>query len=41
MLSPPLPSYAETPPKLVGGALALDFVNTVEWRGTRPRRASA
>ncbi|MCC7273303.1 MAG: ABATE domain-containing protein, partial [Alphaproteobacteria bacterium] len=27
------PSYAEVPPNRVGGALALDFVNTVEWRG--------
>ncbi len=29
----PYPSYAERPPKLIAGALALDFLNTVEWRG--------
>lgn len=33
MPASPYPSYADAPPKLVGGALALDFVNTVEWRG--------
>ena len=27
------PSYRVFKPKLVGGALCLDFVNTVEWRG--------
>ena len=27
------PSYRVMRPKLVGGALALDFINTVEWRG--------
>jgi predicted RNA-binding Zn ribbon-like protein len=27
------PSYAVSPPKLVAGALGLDFLNTVEWRG--------
>lgn len=27
------PSYATRPPNRIGGALALDFVNTVEWRG--------
>jgi len=32
------PSYRTTRPKLVGGALCLDFVNTVEWRGA-PERA--
>lgn len=26
-------SYADTPPKLVGGARGIDFLNTVEWRG--------
>ena len=26
-------SYADTPPKLVGGSLCLDLVNTVGWRG--------
>lgn len=26
-------SYAELPPRLLGGALCLDYVNTVEWRG--------
>ncbi|MGE3650785.1 MAG: ABATE domain-containing protein, partial [Reyranellaceae bacterium] len=26
-------SYRQSPPKLVGGARAVDFVNTVEWRG--------
>lgn len=29
----PYPSYAERPPKLIAGSLALDFLNTVEWRG--------
>lgn len=29
----PNPSYAERPPKLIAGSLALDFLNTVEWRG--------
>ncbi len=32
------PSYRVARPKLVGGALCLDFVNTVEWRGA-PERA--
>ena len=32
------PSYRVVRPKLVGGALCLDFVNTVEWRGA-PERA--
>ena len=27
------PSYRKHPPKLVGGVLCLDFVNTVAWRG--------
>jgi predicted RNA-binding Zn ribbon-like protein len=27
------PSYAEKPPKLVGGSLCVDFINTVGWRG--------
>ena len=27
------PSFADVAPTRVGGALALDFVNTVEWRG--------
>jgi len=27
------PSYRDAPPKLVGGARAVDFANTVEWRG--------
>jgi len=31
------PSFRETRPKLVGGALCLDFVNTVEWRGVPER----
>ena len=26
-------SYREEPPELVGGALCLDFLNTVSWRG--------
>jgi predicted RNA-binding Zn ribbon-like protein len=26
-------SYRQSPPNLVGGARAVDFVNTVEWRG--------
>jgi predicted RNA-binding Zn ribbon-like protein len=29
----PVPSYREKPPKLLGGVLCLDFVNTVSWRG--------
>jgi len=29
----PVPSYRKQPPKLVAGALCLDFVNTVSWRG--------
>jgi len=29
----PYRSYAESPPQLIGGALCLDFVNTVQWRG--------
>ena len=32
--SPPR-SYALVPPKLIGGALCLDFVNTLQWRGNR------
>src|SRR5262249_47884658 len=32
------PSYRAAPPRLLGGALCLDFVNTVEWRGA-PERA--
>jgi predicted RNA-binding Zn ribbon-like protein len=31
------PSYRVARPKLVGGALCLDFVNTVEWRGAAER----
>ena len=27
------PSYRTAPPRLVGGARAVDFANTVEWRG--------
>ena len=27
------PSYRQAPPNLVGGVRAVDFVNTVEWRG--------
>lgn len=34
----PHPSYATRPPKLIAGALALDFLNTVEWRGA-PQKA--
>ncbi len=33
----PYPSYRVARPKLVGGALCLDFVNTVEWRGATDR----
>lgn len=29
----PQPSYRQAPPNLVGGARAVDFANTVEWRG--------
>ncbi|MBX3498154.1 MAG: CGNR zinc finger domain-containing protein [Alphaproteobacteria bacterium] len=29
----PQPSYRQVPPRLVGGARAVDFANTVEWRG--------
>ncbi len=29
----PFPSYRDQPPKLVGGAACVDFLNTVEWRG--------
>jgi predicted RNA-binding Zn ribbon-like protein len=29
----PVPSYAARPPKQVGGAICIDFVNTVTWRG--------
>lgn len=32
-------SYATHPPKALGGALCLDFVNTVTWRGDPERRA--
>jgi predicted RNA-binding Zn ribbon-like protein len=32
-VSDPVPSYRKKPPKLVGGLLCLDFVNTVSWRG--------
>jgi predicted RNA-binding Zn ribbon-like protein len=31
----PYRSYAESPPQLIGGALCLDFINTVQWRGDR------
>jgi predicted RNA-binding Zn ribbon-like protein len=31
------PSYRAVAPKLVGGSLCLDFVNTVEWRGAPER----
>ena len=31
-------TYRSFPPKLVAGALSLDFVNTVEWRGDAERR---
>lgn len=33
MPSRPQPSYAELPPKLIGGLLCVDFVNTVRYRG--------
>lgn len=33
MTAPPAPSYAEAPPNLIAGALGLDFVNTLDWRG--------
>lgn len=41
MMEPMLqePSYAEKPPKPVAGALCLDFINTVTWRGDPVRRA--
>jgi predicted RNA-binding Zn ribbon-like protein len=29
----PVPSYSARPPKQVGGAVCIDFVNTVTWRG--------
>jgi predicted RNA-binding Zn ribbon-like protein len=29
------PSYRLQPPKFLGGALCLDFINTVSWRGDR------
>lgn len=29
----PFPSYRDQPPKLIGGAPCIDFLNTVEWRG--------
>lgn len=28
-----MPSYRKVPPELIGGALCVDFVNTVTWRG--------
>src|SRR5262245_53077127 len=34
----PVPSYRKKPPKLIGGALCVDFVNTVSWRGDREDR---
>jgi predicted RNA-binding Zn ribbon-like protein len=34
---PAFPSYALRGPQLVGGALCLDFLNTVEWRGDPAR----
>jgi predicted RNA-binding Zn ribbon-like protein len=34
---PPWPSYRVRAPNLVGGALCLDFVNTIEWRGAARR----
>jgi predicted RNA-binding Zn ribbon-like protein len=33
------PSYAEKLPKAIAGALCLDFVNTVTWRGDPARQA--
>jgi len=33
MSAPATRSYAESPPKLVGGSLCLDLINTVGWRG--------
>lgn len=35
----PEPSYAEKPPNPVAGALCLDFINTVTWRGDTARVA--
>jgi predicted RNA-binding Zn ribbon-like protein len=32
-MAKPVPSYAARPPKQVGGAICVDFVNTVTWRG--------
>ncbi|MFN3320953.1 Conserved protein containing a Zn-ribbon-like motif, possibly RNA-binding [Aureimonas altamirensis DSM 21988] len=32
-------SYASSPPKLLGGALCLDFINTTTWRGNPERMA--
>ena len=32
------PSYRDSPPRLIAGALSLDFVNTVEWRSDPARR---
>jgi predicted RNA-binding Zn ribbon-like protein len=32
-MAEPVPSYAASPPKQLGGALCIDFVNTVTWRG--------
>jgi predicted RNA-binding Zn ribbon-like protein len=32
-LMPTQPSYLQAPPRLIGGARAVDFANTVEWRG--------
>jgi predicted RNA-binding Zn ribbon-like protein len=32
-VEPSHPSYRDAPPKLIGGARCLDFLNTVEWRG--------
>lgn len=32
-------SYATHPPKAIGGSLALDFINTITWRGDAARQA--
>src|SRR5262245_32458297 len=32
-MSSSAPSYREKPPKLIGGEVCLDFINTVSWRG--------
>ena len=31
-------SYRQSPPKLVAGTRAVDFANTMEWRGDREAR---